>query len=163
MQKVGLSRRKVASAAVISGVVLAVAVVTQVIPATGTPSSGVVSALLGRGTNPDRVRINTSDVRLFTTAPTDVVTQTLTFQPGGTSGWHGHPGAVLVVVKSGTFTRYDARCNARVYTAGQAFVEGPEVAMVRNTGSEPAESVVTYLVPAGSPLRTDAPSPCPGL
>ncbi len=163
MQKVGLSRRKLASAAVISGVVLAVAVVTQVIPATGTPSSGVVSALLGRGTNPDRVRINTSDVRLFTTAPTDVVTQTLTFQPGGTSGWHGHPGAVLVVVKSGTFTRYDARCNARVYTAGHAFVEGPEVAMVRNTGFELAESVVTYLVPAGSPLRTDAPSPCPGL
>ncbi len=143
--------------------VAAVALLGFVLPAFGTPSSGVVSALLGRGSNSERVRVTTRDVKLVTTGPTDVVTQTLTFAPGGTSGWHGHPGAVLVVVKSGTFTRYDTRCNARVYTAGQAFVEGPEVAMVRNTGSEPAESVVTYLVPAGSPLRTDAPSPCPGL
>ncbi len=163
MQKVGLLRRKAVGAAVIGAFVAAVAVVTHVIPATGTPSSGVVSALLGRGTNHDRVRVNTSDVKLFTRGATDVVTQTLTFQPGGTSGWHSHPGAVLVIVKSGTFTRYDARCNARVYTAGQAFVEGPEVAMVRNTGSDAAESLVTYLVAVGSPLRTDAPSPCPGL
>ena len=155
------SRRFRLGAAV--GAVVAAVALGAVVPAVATPSSGVVSALLGRGTNPDRVRINTRDVKLATTGPTDVVTQTLTFQPGGTSGWHGHPGAVLVVVKSGTFTRYDARCNARVYTAGQAFVEGPEVAMVRNTGSGPAESVVTYLVAAGSPLRTDAPSPCPGL
>ena len=162
MHKKGLSRHK-GAVVVGSVVVVAAALVTMVIPAAGTPSSGVVSTLLGRGTNPDRVRVNTRDVKLFTTGPTEVVTQTLTFQPGGTSGWHGHPGAVLVVVKSGTFTRYDAKCNARVYTAGEAFAEGPEVAMVRNTGSEPAESVVTYLVAAGSPLRTDAPSPCPGL
>ena len=152
-----------AAVVVASVAVVAAALVTLVIPAVGTPSSGVVGTLLGRATNSDRVRINTRDVKLFTTGPTELVTQTLTFQPGGTSGWHGHPGAVLVVVKSGTFTRYDAKCSARVYTAGEAFVEGPEVAMVRNTGSEPAESVVTYLVAAGSPLRTDAPSPCPEL
>lgn len=159
MQKSAVLRRSTIAGAVVA--VLALLVV--IVPAAGTPSSGVVSALLGRGTNSDRVRVTTRDVKLVTTGPTDVVTQVLTFQPGGTSGWHGHPGAVLVVVKSGTFTRYDARCNARVYTTGQAFVEGPEVAMVRNTGPEPAESVVTYLVPAGSPLRTDAASPCPGL
>lgn len=146
-----------------AGAAVAVALLVLVLPAAGTPASGVVSVLLGRGTNPDRVRVTTRDVKLVTTGPTEVVTQVLTFQPGGTSGWHGHPGAVLVVVESGTFTRYDARCNARVYTAGQSFVEGPEVAMVRNTGSEPAESLVTYLVPSGSPLRTDAASPCPGL
>jgi quercetin dioxygenase-like cupin family protein len=159
MQEPAGPRRSVIAGAAVA----AVALLVSVLPAGGTPSSGVVSALLGRGTNSDRVRVTTRDVKLVTTGPTDVVTQTLTFAPGGTSGWHGHPGAVLVVVKSGTFTRYDARCNARVYTAGQAFVEGPEVAMVRNTGPGPAESIVTYLVPAGGPLRTDAPSPCPDL
>jgi quercetin dioxygenase-like cupin family protein len=159
MHKIVLRRPSV----IVGAAVAAVALVVLVFPAAGTPSSGVVSALLGRGTNSDRVRVTTRDVKLVTTGPTDIVTQVLTFQPGGTSGWHGHPGAVLVVVNSGTFTRYDARCNARVYTAGQSFVEGPEVAMVRNSGSGPAESIATYLVPAGSALRTDAPSPCPGL
>ena len=153
------TRRGMLAGAAALSAVLAGAVGTAV----GTPSSGTSSVVLGRGTVADEVKINTKAVKLKTNGPTEVVTQTVTFQPGGTSGWHGHPGAVLVVVKSGTFTVYDSSCTPRMYSVGQAFVEGPEPAVVRNEGTTVAESVATFLVPAGSPLRTDAPSPCPGI
>ncbi len=142
---------------------LAVVLLSAVGTAVGTPSSGTSSVVLGRGTLSEDVKINTKAVKLKTKGPTEVVTQAITFQPGATSGWHGHPGPVLVIVKSGTFTVYDASCTPRTYSAGQAFVEGPEPAVVRNEGTTVAESVATFLVPAGSPLRTDAPSACPGI
>ncbi len=97
----------------------------------------------------------------------DAVVQTIAFQPGGSTGWHSHPGALVVTVKSGTVTRYEASCQKNAYSAGQAFVEmGPEhLVLVRNEGTEPAEVYVTYLVPAGTAnaaLRVDqaAPSVC---
>ena len=38
----------------------------------------------------------------------DVATQTITFQPGGHSGWHSHPGPVFISVLSGTMTFYES-------------------------------------------------------
>jgi hypothetical protein len=46
---------------------------------------------------------------------TDVVVTHITFAPGGTTGWHSHPGATVVLVKSGIFNLYrdmDGRCDA---------------------------------------------------
>src|SRR5689334_24852433 len=43
-------------------------------------------------------------VRIDTRAPRDAFTARLKFTPGGTSGWHTHPGPVLVQVISGTLT-----------------------------------------------------------
>ena len=44
---------------------------------------------------------------------------------------------------------------------GQAFVEnGPtDENMVRNNGSVPAETIVTFITPPGAPIRDDAPPP----
>lgn len=134
--------------------------VATVTVASATPSSGSASTVIGRAVVSEDIKINTSEIKVMTKDPVEVITQTVTFQPGGTSGWHSHPGPVFVVVKTGTITVYDATCTPRRYSAGQGFVEGPEPAVVRNEGTIVSENVATLLVPQGTPARTDAPSPC---
>lgn len=95
----------------------------------------------------------------------DFVTQTITIGGKGrivSSGWHTHPGVVLVTVASGTLVRYEADCSATTYTAGDAFTEaGDHAALVRNEApSIPAVVNVTYVVPAGTrALPQDADNP----
>ncbi len=147
----------VAAAAVLAFTALGAAI------ANATPSSGSSSVVISRGVVAEDIKINTKAMKLVTDEPFEVIPQTVTFEPGGTSGWHSHPGPVFVVVKSGTVTVYDATCVPRRYSAGQGFMEGPEPAVVRNEGGTSSENVATLLVPTGSPVRTDAPSPCPGI
>ncbi len=94
----------------------------------------------------------------------DAVVQTIDFPPGAHTGWHSHPGALVVAVKSGAVTRYEANCTRNTYSAGQTFIEmGPQhVIFVRNEGTERAQVYVTYIVPAGTDnpgLRIDQPQP----
>ncbi len=87
--------------------------------------------------------------------------------PGGTFGWHSHPGPSLVIIKSGALTLYrgdDPTCTAEVFEAGSGFVDnGGDVHLVRNEGSIDAVVIVTSLVPRGAERRIDEPSPgnCP--
>ena len=87
--------------------------------------------------------------------------------PGGTFGWHSHPGPSLVIVKSGALTLYrgdDPDCTPHVIQAGSGFVDdGGDVHLVRNEGSIDAVVYVTSLVPRGAARRIDEPSPgnCP--
>ena len=94
----------------------------------------------------------------------------ITVNPGGSAGWHSHPGGAIVVVKTGTLTVYTAvgnQCDVTTYGAGQAFIERPgEVDQVINTGTIPYVLLVTFpRVPQGDSPRTDEPDPgtCPGL
>jgi quercetin dioxygenase-like cupin family protein len=93
--------------------------------------------------------------------PVDVAVVHVTFQPGGTLGWHSHPGATFVMVKSGTVTRVNADgCISESFSAGQGFFEEPnDVHVALNKSSEPAETYVTFVVPVGAPLRVDEPAP----
>jgi hypothetical protein len=109
----------------------------------------------------------TVDVPINTCAassPCDFATQTVTVQPGGFSGWHHHPGLVLVVVKSGSFVRYSPDCTKQTLNAGQAFAELGEkhVAFVKNEGTTVGELLVAYITPPGAALRTEdnAPATC---
>ena len=90
---------------------------------------------------------------------------TVTIDPLGHSGWHSHPGVVLVTVLSGAVTFYDADCSFNVYPAGASFVESDgATGLARNqSATTPAVVYVTYIVPAGAPaLRIDQPDPgCP--
>ena len=97
-------------------------------------------------------------------SPCDVVQQKVTFPVGGNSGWHSHPGFLLAVIISGSFTAYHTDCSKQVYAAGQTFVElGPSsTAIVKNEGTVPTEVLVTVVAPAGTPnpgLRIDQPQP----
>jgi quercetin dioxygenase-like cupin family protein len=94
----------------------------------------------------------------------DAIVQTLTYQPGGFSGWHHHPGVVFAVVKSGQITRVKGDCSKQTYTAGQAFVEmGPkDVVYVKNEGSTPTEIEATIINATGANSREEenAPANC---
>ncbi|MFJ6215300.1 cupin domain-containing protein [Streptomyces sp. NPDC092296] len=99
---------------------------------------------------------------LRTGGRTDVVARRVTIEPGGTTGWHYHPGQALVIVRAGTLTRVLHDGSVETNPAGQAFVEegGPaHVHIGHNLGGEPVVLHVTYLVPAGGPLSVAAVAP----
>jgi quercetin dioxygenase-like cupin family protein len=104
-----------------------------------------------------------------TTGPSDLYVQQNTWQAGGTTGWHTHPGHSLIMVTEGTVTDYegdDPTCTPHVYSQGMTFVDegGRHHAhIIRNeTGSE-AQTIAIQLIPAGAMRRIDVPNPgnCP--
>ena len=101
--------------------------------------------------------------RIKTKGASDLYVLQNTIAPGGTFGWHSHPGPSLVIVKSGTATFYmgdDPTCTPHVVQAGSGFVDnGHDVHVVRNEGSVDLVTVVVSLVPAGFARRIDEPAP----
>jgi hypothetical protein len=139
--------------------------------ALATPGVGILSAQVqARGTIEDRSSISRLAGELFLMtlrgSGVDVVTQSISIAPGGTTGWHGHPGPVLVTVKSGELTVVyadDASCRGTTYRAGQAFVDfgNVKVHTALNRGPTNVDFWATYLVPGapGAAFRIDAPNP----
>jgi quercetin dioxygenase-like cupin family protein len=130
--------------------------------ALANPGTLSTTTVLGhRATLADSVQVNQDRLKLQTKDPADVLVQTITFQPHGNSGWHFHPGLVMVIVESGQVTTHDENCQTRTYSAHEAFVEsGTTPFMVSNEGDTNAVVYATLVVPAGSVFRieTDAPS-----
>ena len=131
--------------------------------ALATPPSGLVNTLLARGTDASH---GTLPIQMGT----DVVMAQITVDPGGSSGWHSHPGGAIIIVKQGSLTVYrsiGSQCRASTHDAGETFFERPgEVDQVVNTGTTPYILLVTFpRVPQGVSPRTDEPDPgtCPGL
>lgn len=101
--------------------------------------------------------------------PSDLYIQSNVWQPGGTTGWHSHPGHSLIIVTAGTVTDYmgdDPTCTPHVYTVGQSFVDhgGTHTHIIRNEGTVAAQTIAVQLIPAGQPRRIDvptAPGNCP--
>jgi quercetin dioxygenase-like cupin family protein len=78
----------------------------------------------------------------------DMAIVKVTIEPGGSTGWHHHPGVVLVSVGSGTVTEYDPECHKTVIQAGKGFVESNgEVHIVHNEGNADAVLYVTFVIP----------------
>ena len=80
-------------------------------------NSGFHAAIVSRGTLSDSVHYNTGAVKFQTKGSVDFVNATVTFEPSGSSGWHSHPGVVLVTVASGSVVAYEigrASCRERV-------------------------------------------------
>jgi hypothetical protein len=146
------------------------------VPGSATPASGLTSVTLGRGTD---MSVGSLPLK----EGTDVVMAEITVVPGGSSGWHSHPGGAIVLIKQGELTRYRSRseesgdsedlqssgsqCEVTRFTAGETFLEKPgEVDQVVNTGTTPYILFVTFpRVPKGGATRIDQPDPgvCPGL
>ncbi len=122
----------------------------------------ITTTILGhRATLSDSVQVNQDRVKFQTKDPTDVLVQTITFQPQGSSGWHFHPGVVIVVVESGQVTTHDASCQTATYGPHQTFVEsGTDPFMVSNeSATDRAVVYATLVVPAGSPFRIESAPP----
>lgn len=91
-------------------------------------------------------------VRLQAKGPNDVLQAKLVFQPGGDTGWHTHPGPVIVVVKSGALTETHSNGCVTVHPAGSVFFESAgEVHRAANQTGEVTEVYVTFISPAGAP------------
>jgi hypothetical protein len=134
--------------------------------ALATPGLVTSAPVHARGTLPENLIVNSkSGVHLKTKGLADVVTQQLVFPPNGHTGWHSHPGPVLVTVKRGALRLIyadDPTCEGTVYTAGQSFVDrGDEVVHIaRNvSATDEVELWATYLVPGapGAGFRLDEP------
>lgn len=100
---------------------------------------------LAQGFNPD------NNVILHMKGATDVLQTDLIFQPGGTTGWHIHPGPVVVVIKTGALTEIHSDGCMTVHPAGSAFFENPdEVHNVINQTGVVTEVYATFLSPTGT-------------
>lgn len=133
--------------------------------ALATPANDFVGSPVAKGTMNESVQYNTGEVKFQTKGPTVFNLVTVTVKPGGTSGWHTHPGVVLVTVKAGAITFYDQTCTATVHPTGTSFVEadGDGPGLARNEGTVDAIVHVTYIAPAGTTaFRIDQANPgCP--
>lgn len=135
-----------------------------------TTAVGFVGTPVGRGSlgtfNVDS-EADGYEVELKSRDNTDIAVSNIAVVPGGHSGWHTHPGPVLVIVKTGAITFYhgdDPSCSGTRHPAGTAFIEkGGHVGMARNEEGVETTVVATFFVPAGGPTRLDAAAPgnCP--
>jgi quercetin dioxygenase-like cupin family protein len=138
--------------------------------ALATTPSGVTSTVfaVGQFSEIDAMTLsNHWQVRIDTKGESDIHVLENRIVPGGSFGWHSHPGPSLVTVKSGALTLYrgdDPTCTPQVVPAGSGFVdEGGDVHLVRNEGDVETVVYVTSIVPRGAVRRIDEPSPgnCP--
>jgi quercetin dioxygenase-like cupin family protein len=151
--------------------VVAIAIAVLAVPAgiaAATPPQGLSPTPLGQGRFTERVTVNTPNIKAKFKRPSDFIVVDLLVVPGGTTGWHSHPGPALVVVTEGVFTLYDGddrRCRPHRYGPGQAFVDqgGGHVHIGRNETRHPVKLLVTFIVPEGAATFIDAPDPgnCP--
>lgn len=164
--------RRLLALALVGGL-LASAAVTGLVQA--TPASGVTSTTIATGHLPAikllvkngdwLAQLRTKEDSTLTVVENDVA-------PGGSFGWHSHPGPSLIIVKSGSLTFYDNRgkvpgrdrsdptCSPIVHSAGEAFVDpGTDVHIGINKGTTTAVVIVTRLLPVGAPSRIDEPAP----
>ena len=144
--------------------------------ALATPGFNVLSApvhargTLGPTDGPNLVVNSKTGVHLKALGSTDLVTQQIRIGPGGHTGWHSHPGPVLVTVKTGSLRLIyatDDNCQGVVYEAGDSFVDrGDEnVHIARASPFDGVELWATYFVPGGdpaAPFRLDAADPGTG-
>jgi quercetin dioxygenase-like cupin family protein len=135
-----------------------------------TLASGVTTTQLGSA-NAGVIRVqslfNHYEVDLRARENTDVRMSTSVIAPGGNTGWHGHPGLVIVLIKSGALTFYEANdphCQPTVHPAGTVVFEtSGDVHIARNEGTVNAEFTAMQLLAAGATPRIDVPAPgnCP--
>jgi quercetin dioxygenase-like cupin family protein len=125
--------------------------------ALATTSVGVTVEPIGVGTIARDFRIAQDD-------GLGVVIARFTIAPGGTTGWHSHPGKAVVAIQSGELTLYRnvrGECRMRSVGPGEGFVEIPSVVhMARNEGSTPLVfGAVLFGIPESGVTRIDRPDP----
>jgi hypothetical protein len=132
----------------------------------GSTGSGLTSTVLVTANFDDAVHLNRGGVKFQTKDPTDVRVQQFVFSAGANSGWHHHPGLVLIAVQSGSVTFWDSQCNTKTYGPGlpngAVLIDGDDTPG-RVTSTDGATTYVTYVVPkASTPVFRieDDPPPC---
>jgi hypothetical protein len=99
-----------------------------------------------------------------TSEPSNLYVQSNVWQPGGSTGWHIHPGHSLIIVTVGTVTEYeghDPECKPHVYTQNMVFDDPHDghAHMIRNEGTAVARTIAVQLIPVGVERRIDVAAP----
>lgn len=153
---------------VAAGLITVIAVLGLPLAALATPGSGVAVAFTERATLQGPVQAGIPGLlKVKTHADIDIVNQSVTIAAGGHTGWHSHPGPVLVSVVGGPVKLYDGddpSCTARIIPDRGSFVDqgSGHVHILRNEGSTAVTLYITYLIPvgAGPRINVDDPGNC---
>jgi quercetin dioxygenase-like cupin family protein len=135
--------------------------------ALGSPPSGFTATNLVRADLDETVHLNNDRIKFQTKDQTDVLVQKVVVDAGGSSGWHHHPGMVIVAVQSGSVTVWESDCSREQYGPGlpngSVFVEhGDDPGLVTSTSG--ATLYATFVAPDQNPSVfriEDAPRTCP--
>ena len=133
-----------------------------------SPPVGVTPTILGRGTY-ESFKLRTPpealvDLKLEAKDPLDVVVRTHGYAIGSSTGWHTHPGPVLITVIQGEVTFYDyddPTCTPTLVSAGQGYVDTGHGHIGRNESGQPAKDVTVIFAPVALPFRDELPAPGP--
>jgi hypothetical protein len=134
-----------------------------------TLGSGSTPTLIGQATYADfpKVKRMAKDwqVDLNVKGGLKVFVRSFDYAVNSYTGWHKHPGPVLIQVIQGTVTFFmaDHPCTPIVVHAGEGYLDdGVGGHIGKNLSGAPAKDVTIYLVPPGtqlSQLRIDMPAP----
>lgn len=124
------------------------------VPALASTGFGITSTILATGDLDETVNINHDRVKFQTKGPADVRVQKLEFGAGAYTGWHHHPGVVIVTVASGLITTVQADCSTKTYGVGSGngsvFVEGHDTPMEARS-ADGGVVYATYVAPDATP------------
>lgn len=157
-------RLVLASLVVVGGIVLGAGTLLATPPSKVTPTEYGVGQLQSFATSG---RMGSWTAAMNVKGASDLHVLSNTIAPGGSFGWHSHPGPSFVIVKSGTATVYfgaDPSCRPHRFRAGKGFVDrGLQVHAVRNEGKVNLVTVVVSFTPRGATRRVDEAKPrtCP--
>lgn len=137
--------------------IVAASLATMVGVALGTPGSGFTVVPIASGEIDRRFAIGQA-------AGQSTVVARFRFDPGGTTGWHTHPGKTVVLVTEGEFTVYrdhNGECRSRTYQPGEGFVEARKsVHTGVNEGDDLVKLVAVFFrIPEDGTTRIDQPDP----
>jgi len=141
-------------------------IATFVTVALGSAPSGFTPMTLVTANFDETVHLNSDRAKFQTKDPTDVRVQKIVIDPGGRSGWHHHPGIVIVAVASGEVTVTHSNCTSKTYGPGlpngAVFTEGGDDPM-QASSTTGATNYVTFVAPDANPpvfRIEDDPPPC---
>ena len=131
-----------------------------------TPSAGLSTTIITGpvmlGDLDLKSKSDIHDVKLKTKGASDVYIVHNRIAPGGSTGWHSHPGISFVTVKSGVVSEYhgDDPSTPHIYVAGTGFTEeAGAIHNMVNAGTTDLELVAFQIIPSGATRRIDQPQP----
>jgi hypothetical protein len=159
-------KRRIIPLVTLAAVAVLVALAAFVSITRAEPPSGVTPMILARGTY-DSFNVRSdprgtiADFRAHSTAPIDLIVRQHDYAPHSTTGWHTHPGPVLITVTKGELTFYelDDPCTPHVVTAGHGFVDSGDGDVVMNQTDQPAQDISVITAPVGGVFRTNIDPP----
>ena len=158
-----MRKRRLIFVAVAAAFGIAVAAAYAALPGTTVPPESVNTGFLAGATRlgPDGVNELLAGLKRESHG-SDAVLQHVRLESGQSTGWHSHPGPVIVIVVSGQLEYYDADdpCRSISYPAGTGFVDPGFGNVHKAVGQGQTDFYALYLLPKGTEtLRTDAAPP----